>query len=130
MHPPGWHLHLNRRRYTVSILWPPVVGVADMVGVGVELFTNPSAFLPPQGGGGGMVISRGGPLPARPASARLPARSPALCGRPAADFWLAAVVLGPAASLLPDLAILGFKRWCKPTLVTLLQVRGGGGAWG
>jgi len=45
------------------------------------------------------------------------------------SFWLAAVVLAPGMSLLPDLAIVGFMRYFRPTLAVLLQVRGAGG-WG
>lgn len=37
------------------------------------------------------------------------------------SFWLAAVVLSPGMALLPDLAVLGFQRYFKPTLANLLQ---------
>ncbi|KAI8470537.1 MAG: ATPase, phospholipid transporter [Monoraphidium minutum] len=43
-------------------------------------------------------------------------------------FWLGAVLLAPAMSLLPDLAVAGFTRYLKPTVAVLLQVRGG--FWG
>jgi hypothetical protein len=48
-------------------------------------------------------------------------------------FWLAALLLAPAVSLLPDLAVEGFTRYLRPSLVTLLQAgpglgQGSGGA--
>jgi hypothetical protein len=49
-------------------------------------------------------------------------------------FWLAAVVLAPGVALLPDLAILCFRRYFRPTLANVLQARwgesGGGGERG
>lgn len=43
-------------------------------------------------------------------------------------FWLAAVVLAPGLSLLPDLAVAGFSRYLAPSLAVMLQVGWGGGA--
>ncbi|KAF8063036.1 ATP8B4 [Scenedesmus sp. PABB004] len=36
-------------------------------------------------------------------------------------FWLSALLCAPAMALLPDLAVLLFKRWLSPDLVALLQ---------
>lgn len=37
-------------------------------------------------------------------------------------FWLTTLVGAPAIALLPDIAVMLFRRYLRPDLVTLLQV--------
>jgi hypothetical protein len=37
-------------------------------------------------------------------------------------FWLTALVGAPAIALLPDIAVMLFRRYLRPDLITLLQV--------
>lgn len=41
-------------------------------------------------------------------------------------FWLTAIVLAPAMSLLPDIVHMTFQRTFAPKAFQILQVRGGG----